>query len=382
MKNKLLKLLLISSLSFFIGQETLAATCSWTEQIRYPAVLPTPSITGCPANSNLAGDDKCLAPKPADGVTNPGQISGQISHVCCCAIPASSQSEPKFKMPDFVFQVPIPGLAKLSTVNCTTTCEIPWISEYIFAIYTYGLTVVGIIAVLILMAAGLLWIVSGGDSGKINKAKSMIAGSITGLLLMVSMNLLLSYINPELIKKKAISLDYLTKISLESLAETRNSSKAETFKNANCASDDELAKGVEFYATGYYKPAYNPSDPNFLCIVAMQCSCPNGRDLTQNCDNLYGKTFPNYHPCKPFDADTKYCNMTASGSEPQIGDIAGPKCSNLPFGSYVCFKGSTYHVTDSGGGIQGKRIDIWSGNNLQIANSQTGVGILTKGKCQ
>ena len=118
-------------------------------------------------------------------------------------------------MPDFTFQIPIPGLTKLSTVECGDTCEIPWISEYIFAIYTYALTIGGLVAVLILMAAGLLWIVSGGDSGRITKAKQMIIGSITGLLLLVSINLFLSYINPDLIKKGYVSVETIKNIQVD-----------------------------------------------------------------------------------------------------------------------------------------------------------------------
>ncbi|MCX6797814.1 MAG: hypothetical protein NTX66_01160, partial [Candidatus Falkowbacteria bacterium] len=96
----------------------------------------------------------------------------------------------------------------------------------------------------------------------------------------------------------------------------------------------------------------------------------------------YGKNYPGYHPCNSFPASTLYCNKTKSGSEPQIGDIAGPSnCSNLPLNSQVCFKGQTYTIKDAGGGIKGKRIDVWSGTSLKIALSVTGVGILKKGPC-
>jgi len=183
MKNKFLKILILSYLSFFISNFALADNCIWTKPVEESVGLfpITQVVKSCP-QGNICATSACSGTQPDKYLCCPTSIANN-----------NTAAEPKFKMPDFVFQVPIPGLAKLSTVNCTTTCEIPWISEYAFAIYTYGLTIVGIIAVLILMAAGLLWIVSGGDSGKINKAKQMITGSVTGLLLMVSMNLLLSY---------------------------------------------------------------------------------------------------------------------------------------------------------------------------------------------
>jgi len=375
MKNKIFKILTILCLSFFISDYAAAATsCSWTKsatnrtQTQVGDEIVVSEREECPTGTTLGGG--CSGTTPAGSM-------------CCCVKAAStSASAPRFKLPDYNFQIDLPGLSKLSTVDCTDTCEIPWISQYIVAVYNYGLTVVGIIAVLVLMAAGLLWIVSAGDSEKINKAKQLIVGSITGILLMISMNLFLAFINPDLVKMKSITLDKINE-KLDSLATSKNNSTIESYKNAGCATDEELKNGVDVYATGYYKPAYKPEDPNFLCVVAMQCSCPNGQDTTKNCDHLYGKSFPNYRPCKSFDSKTAYRNMTASGSEPKIGDIAGPNnCSNLPKGSSVCFKGQTYKITDAGGGIKGKRIDIWSGNNLDKAYAETGVGKLTIGACK
>jgi len=198
MKNKLFKILIISYLSFFVSSFAMAADCNW--------ITGTKKITngGIPYKTCPEGTNECSS---CSGEAPQGSL--------CCSIKAVTAAEPKFKMPDYVFQIPVPGYAALSKINCTDTCEIPWISEYIFAIYNYGLTVVGVIAVLILMAAGILWIVSGGDSGKITKAKEMIMGSVTGLLLLVSMTLLLSYINPDLIKKRAITLDVIKEVQVD-----------------------------------------------------------------------------------------------------------------------------------------------------------------------
>jgi hypothetical protein len=208
-KNNLLNITLLICLSFFISSYALAEnSCSWdkpeTQTVQTPGFqgsMITQIISVCP--NGKTGGTSCAGTKKTDAL-------------CCCNPIAELPAEPKFKLPDF--QVKIPGLAALSKPTCVInevglrTCGISWISEYIFAIYTYGLTIVGVIAVLILMAAGLLWLVSGGDSTKINKAKEMILGSITGLLLMVSVNLLLSYINPDLIKQKTLVLAYVEDI--------------------------------------------------------------------------------------------------------------------------------------------------------------------------
>jgi hypothetical protein len=353
------------------------ASCSWTD----PIVERTQTVTGdsvVVSERNVCPADTTSGPK-CDGTSKTGQL-------CCCNddVVVADNKKTTILNPNEIFnwQVPIPNL-KLSPVTCADKCEIPWISEYIFGAYRYLLTVGGVLAVVIMMAAGLLWIVSGGDSGKVGQAKTMIIGSVTGLLLLISMSLLLNYINPDLAKTSFISIDVIQKKSLEDLAISRKSTTEEKFRNSGCATDAELAAGVTFYATGYYKPAYVANDAKFLCVIAMQCSCPNGRDMTKNCDSLYGKTFPNYHPCIAFGPEVPYCNMTSSGTVPKLGDIAGPKsCTgNLPPGTKVCFKGKTYTITDTGGGIDGKRIDIWSGNSLDQAYANTGSGTLTKGAC-
>lgn len=320
----------------------------------------------------------------------PGQANCGMNSVpiCCCTAKSSlitpvSGAKAKFTLPDYTFQIPIGNLSSLKMVDCSSgTCEVPFIAQYISAAYTYGLSIAAILAVLIIMAAGLLWMVSGGDSGKKGQAKKMILGSILGLALVVGLSLFLSFINPNLIITKNISLDNISRIDLlTGLSKSRNNSTEEKFKNATCATNEELKKGVEFYATGYYKPAYNKSDPDFFCIIAMQCSCPKGRNLSKTCD-IYKKTYPNYHPCNEFDANTPYCNMTSSETTPEIGDIAGPPCPNLPEGTLVCYKGKTYKITDRGGGITGRRIDIWSGSDLKAAYANTGTGILKKGACK
>ncbi len=211
MKNGTIKILIIICLSFFVSNYVSALDgCNWVKgkAIIVPGIVT--SKWSCP-DSNT---------KEAVKYSDCSGESPSLDSMCCCGKLVAAPAEPKFKLPDYVFQIPIPGFSGLSKPVCTTeggveSCGISWISDYVFAIYTYGLTVVGVIAVLILMAAGLLWIVSGGDSGKINQAKGMIMGSVTGLLLIVGMNLLLSYINPDLVNRKMLVLSTVEKVVLE-----------------------------------------------------------------------------------------------------------------------------------------------------------------------
>ena len=216
---------------FFSVTPTQAAffQCSWTKAV---PINDNASTTWPGSNDFMAR----ICPKGysegAELSCGDGKAEG---YKCCCisnasttqafldSLPTNSGADsgvkaPKFTLPDF--QIEIPGL-KLSEVTCVDgTCEVPWISEYAFAFYSFGLNIVGVLAVLVLMAAGVLWIVSGGDTNKIARAKKLIAGSATGLILIVGANLILNSINPELVKKGNISISYIDKIDLYALSES------------------------------------------------------------------------------------------------------------------------------------------------------------------
>jgi len=348
----------------------LAGACAWQDSYIWTSDLV--NMTCADYEQSDAPESSCPPNKP------------KATSLCCCDAKPEEELGPVtiFETPNFQVEIPT---VKLSQVSCVTdetgayTCSIPWLGEYISGIYNYALSIAGILAAIVLMAGGVLWLVSGGDASRITQAKELIVGSVSGLIILMASYVILYQVNPDMVKFNPISLS-LVKGRIVKLAEGRYGSEAQSYQQSTCATDTELKNGVEFYATGYYKPAWE-NTADFFCVVAMQCSCPNGPDKSKNCDHLYGKTYPGYRPCLPFTESTPYCNAMASGGEPQIGDIAGPDCANLPFGTQVCFKGKTYTIKDRGGGIKGKRIDIWSGSSLTQAYRNTGNGILTIGPC-
>lgn len=180
--------------------------CSW--KIERP--VPGTAITqgGCFSVEHEEAYSSCSTiAKPKD--FKPPE---QSLHCCCPGeTKAIVQAKPKFDPPQL--QIQIPGLVyDKADVTCVNTadggysCSINWISKYIKAIYNYALSIGGILAALMLMAGGLLWLTSGGDSGKISKAKAFIGGSVTGLIILFSAYMILYEVNPELTKMKPISI--------------------------------------------------------------------------------------------------------------------------------------------------------------------------------
>ncbi len=80
------------------------------------------------------------------------------------------------------------------------------IGEYIRAIYKYAIGIVGILAAVVLMIGGILWIVAGGNATTIGEAKAWIGASLTGLVLALMSYLILATVNPALVDLKTVNL--------------------------------------------------------------------------------------------------------------------------------------------------------------------------------
>lgn len=107
-------------------------------------------------------------------------------------------------------QVQIPGMKRLSDARaCTddpTKLCFNWIGEYIAAVYRYAIGIVGILATVVMMFGGFLWLTAAGDAGKIGDAKEWIRASITGLVIALSSYMILFQVNPDLIQMKTIKI--------------------------------------------------------------------------------------------------------------------------------------------------------------------------------
>jgi len=314
-------------------------------------------------------EEKCGITKPDEG--DPLHLD---YYSCCCKTVTPSginDTMPKLNIPDIDLQIDIPGLNLTKGANILANCEkdekgnpircsFPWIGEYIAGIYKYAIGIVGILAAVVLMIGGVIWITAGGSATMISEAKAWIGASLSGLVIALCSYTILYYVNPSLVNFNPLGIKIVEKILLsEQLIDQSNFKSgilANQYKAMDCKNLKEGDKD-NFFITSYCKPLRSEfsSDGAFLCAVALNCWCPNNnkRDTSKTCS---GSVEP-WNPCLSFEGD--YCDKTKSGSTPTVGTIAAD-ISCFPFGSIIAINGKDYTVKDTGGAIKGKRIDIWS----------------------
>ena len=117
---------------------------------------------------------------------------------------------------NFEAQVPIPGMEGVVPVGTKDGGQIQstLLGEYVKNIYNYSFAVAGILAAIVLMGGGVMWLVSGGNQSSISKAKEFISGSLIGLGILFSAYILLRTINPALLEMRPISIDNISESAL------------------------------------------------------------------------------------------------------------------------------------------------------------------------
>lgn len=127
-----------------------------------------------------------------------------------------------------VLEIPIPTLPNFgdfAPVNPEGEAgnrylSIPWIGQYIGAIYQYIIGVVGILAGIMIMVAGLIWLTAGGSAERIGAAKKYLEGALVGLVISLTSFLVLYAINPALVSFENLKVKYIERVTWDEVDTT------------------------------------------------------------------------------------------------------------------------------------------------------------------
>ena len=270
------------------------------------------------------GEFKCV------GMTKPSDDDPFLvkPYSCCCKTVTSSginDSMPKLNIPDIDLQIDIPGLNLTKGANILANCEkdekgnptrcsFPWIGEYVAGIYKYAIGIVGILAAVVLMIGGIIWITAGGNASRIGEAKAWIAASLSGLVIALCSYTILYYVNPSLVNFNPLGMSIVKEIKEgDQLPYTsgggtktitaNNSTYDSLLKNAafRYSLDCTLLKSFMITESSGNKDAVSPMG----AIGLMQLMPSTGQGLGYSTGELF-------NPNKNIDAGAKYINQLKS----------------------------------------------------------------------
>ena len=98
--------------------------------------------------------------------------------------------------------------------SCTPGSEeqcwhIPWLAKYIGNMYRYGVVIGSILAVMMIMIGGIMYLIGGLNPNMIKHGKELITGAVTGLVLLLGSYVLLNTINPNLVNLQPIKVEVI-----------------------------------------------------------------------------------------------------------------------------------------------------------------------------
>jgi hypothetical protein len=84
------------------------------------------------------------------------------------------------------------------------TLTVPFLAQYLSAVYRYGVGIAAVVAAVMAMVGGLQYLTAGADSTRVSAAKERISNALVGLALAVGSYVILSTINQDLVTLKPL----------------------------------------------------------------------------------------------------------------------------------------------------------------------------------
>lgn len=251
-----------------------------------------------------------------------------------------NESGADWEIPDL--QITIPAMELTEPRPCPWPNEdkmcVPWIGQYIAGVYKYAIGIVGILATVVMMFGGVMWIVAGGNASRVSEAKAWIGASLTGLILALTSYMILYQINPKLTHFEPIKV-----------------AEVESTPESSAPSDPTGCCTVNIQGTGAYT----------ACVITENSKCVPGNTLglglggNHKEEHIYfkiGGTCHNYastkyNPCETFEFGCCLYNWDSPHYKDCDNNITFDDC-NKKSGLHPWHKGKTC-----------KHLDMWPYNN-------------------
>jgi len=236
--------------------------------------------------------------------------------------------------------VSIPG-SNFQAGATTTFSErsIGYIGQYISGFYNYAMAIVGILAVIVLMIAGVIWLTSGGNPNKVGQAKDLISGALVGLGLLLGSWILLNTVNPDLVKFKVTPIRGI-KPMINCCDQTKGNQVVE---DSECAAPAVICQAGENCSNDGTNKFFCLDESKYFC-----CEYQNGSGGELLCDSVKTgencQSLPGWDYLKSYTG--RYCGLkqtipygtSCEGNSQCLDSDEGDVCANGYCYSGVCWK--------------------------------------------
>lgn len=161
----------------------------------------------CGGKAEVVGGAKITTPTISPTITNNNNFSIRVTTLT-----------EDIQVTKPLLEINIPSLKfgdVLDAVDEGGFLTIPWIAEYLAAIYKFAMVAVSIAAIFMIIKQGFDMVMSVGDAEKKSTAYKRIAQIIIGVVIMWGSYAILYYINPDLVNFKALKVRYVYGLELE-----------------------------------------------------------------------------------------------------------------------------------------------------------------------
>jgi hypothetical protein len=117
-----------------------------------------------------------------------------------------------------VLQIPLPDVSFSDIViKPGETVNFPWLAQYLGGIYKLSMILGTILAVVMIMVGGFIWLAAAGNQATIGTGKNYIEGAFVGLLLLLGTVVILKNINPTLLNLKPLKIESIQGVPIDHL---------------------------------------------------------------------------------------------------------------------------------------------------------------------
>ena len=175
---------------------------------------------------------------------------------------------------------------------------IPYIGEYISAVYDWSMIAASTLAVLVIIVSGMQWMFpganivtkgSGDQKQQINQAKSRILKAISGLLLIASSYVILFTINPELVEFDNLKVKFIERETLSIGHEEPSKSEKTAISGSNITERTPRLDNPSDYCFPLAKDSFKKNLNNWGDDRSGGDRCHAGIDLLTNDDQKNGE---------------------------------------------------------------------------------------------